>query len=65
MALISATFVPGHELQVVVRLDVRRLHEVDAARIGHDQPRALAQALLHARGEDGVPVGRVRADDAG
>ena len=31
------------------------LHEVDAARVDDDQLRALAQPLLHARGEDRMP----------
>ena len=44
----------GLQLQMVVRLDVRRAHEVDAARIDDDQLGAFAQALLHARGEHGV-----------
>ena len=33
------------------------------AGIGDDQASALADALLHARGEDRMPVGRVGADD--
>ena len=44
------------------------LDEVDAARIDDDQPGArlaglAAQALLHARGEDRMAVGRIGADD--
>ena len=38
----------GLQRQVIVRLDMRRAHQVDAARIDDDQLRALAQALLHA-----------------
>ena len=34
----------GHQRQVIVRLDVRRPHEVDAARIDDDEPRALRAA---------------------
>ena len=49
--------------QVVRGLDMRRAHEVDAARVDDDQPGALPQAPLHPAGEDGVPVGRVGADD--
>ena len=52
----------GQDGQVVGRLDVRAAHEVDATRVGHDQLGALAQPPLHARGEDGVRVGRVGAD---
>ncbi len=43
------------KLQVMSRLDVRCAHEVDAARIGDDQARALAQAALHHRGEHRMP----------
>ena len=53
----------GLERQMVVGLDMRRAHEVDAARIDDDQLGALAQPLLHARGEHRVAVGRVGADD--
>ena len=42
----------GGQLQVVLRADMRRLHQIDAARIGHDQFRAFAQPALHAGGED-------------
>jgi hypothetical protein len=38
----------GAQRQVEVRLDVRRVHEVDGTRIGDDQFRALAQPPLHA-----------------
>ena len=48
---------------MVVRLDVRRLHKVDAARIDDDQLGAFAQSLFHARAEHGVRIGRVGADD--
>ena len=51
------------ERQMVVGLDMRRAHEVDAARIEDDQPGALAQPLLHARGEHRMAVGRIGADD--
>ena len=53
----------GLQLQVIVGLDMRRAHKVDAARIDDDQLGAFAQALLHARSEHGVGVGRVGADD--
>ena len=53
----------GLQLQVVVGLDVRRAHEVDAARIGHDEAGALPQAALHARAEDRMRVRGVRTDD--
>src|SRR5690606_34752946 len=52
----------GLERQVVRRLDVGRADEVDPARVDHDQLGALAQAALHAAGEDRVGVGRVGAD---
>ena len=48
----------GQELQVMLRLDVGRAHDVDAARIDDDELGALAQALLHARGEDRMAIGR-------
>ena len=56
------------ELQVEVRFDVRRAHEVDAARVDDDEAgaffgRGAAQTSLHARREHRVPVGRVGADD--
>ncbi len=48
---------------MIVGLDVRAcLHEVDAARVDDDELGALTQAPLHARGEDGVGVGRIGAD---
>ena len=52
----------GLELQVVGGADVRRLHEVDAARIGDDECSPLAQTALHARGEDRMAVRGVGAD---
>src|SRR5690606_34724527 len=52
----------GLERQVMRRLDVGRADEVDPARVDHDQLGALAQAALHAAGEDRVGVGRVGAD---
>ncbi len=52
----------GPQRQVIVGLDMRHAHEVDAARVDHDQLGALTQPLLHARGEDGMGVGRVGAD---
>ena len=55
--------VPGCSAQMIIGLDMRRAHEIDPARIDDDQLRALAQPLLHARGEDRMAVGRVGADD--
>ena len=52
----------GPQRQVIVGLDVRRAHEIDAARIDDDQLRAGAQPLLHPRGEDRMRVGRIGAD---
>ena len=52
----------GHELQVVLRLNVRRAHQIDRARVDHDQICTLSQPALHARAEHGVRVGRVGAD---
>ena len=52
----------GQQWQVVVRLDVRRFDEVDAARIEDDQPGALAQSPFHLRGEYRVALGRVGTD---
>jgi hypothetical protein len=48
--------------EMIVGLHMRRAHQIDPPRIDHDQPRALAQPLLHARGEDRMRVGRVGAD---
>ena len=58
----------GLERQVVLRLHVGRGHQVDLARVDDDElgarPAGLAaQALLHARGEHGVGVRGVGADD--
>ena len=52
----------GHKLQVVLRLNVRRAHQIDRTRIDHDQVRTFAQPALHARAEHGVSIGRVGAD---
>ncbi len=49
--------------EVMVGLDVRRLHETDLARVDDDEPGALAQAALHLRGEHRVRLRRVGADD--
>ena len=53
----------GLERQMVVGFDMRRAHEVDAARIDDDQLGALAQALLHARGKHRMAVGGIGTDD--
>ena len=53
----------GAQLQELARADVRPFDEVDAARIYHDERRARAQTALEARGEHGVRVGGVGADD--
>ena len=53
----------GHQRQMVQRLDVRRLHHFGAAGIDHDQLGALAQPLLHARGEHRMRSRRIGADD--
>jgi hypothetical protein len=59
----TATLVPGLQLQVEVGLAraARRTRSMLRGSID-DQPRALAQAALHARGEHRVAVGRVGAD---
>jgi hypothetical protein len=44
------------------RLHVGRAHEIDGARIEHDQLGALAQPFLHPRAEYRMRVGRVGAD---
>ena len=54
----------GHQGQMQ-RLHVRRFHHLGAARIDHDQLRALAQPLLQAGGEHRMGGGRVGADDHG
>ncbi len=49
--------------QVVGRPDVGGVvHQIDAARVDHDQLGPGAQAFLQARRKDRVAVGRVRAD---
>ena len=53
----------GPQRQMIVRLDMRASDEIDAARIDDDELRARAQALLQARGEDRMRVGRIGADD--
>ena len=45
-----------------VGLYMRRLHNVDAPRVHHNQAGPLAQALFHARRKHRVPVGRVGAN---
>src|SRR5690606_33923431 len=47
------------QLQVIVGLDVRGIHQFDGARIDDDQLRALTDAALHLRTEHRVRVGRV------
>ncbi len=44
------------------RLHVRRVDDIDAARIDDDQLRAFTDAALHSRTEHRVAVGRIRAD---
>ncbi len=53
---------PRRELQVHVSLDVRRTNQRGDARIDDDQLRALAQAALELRAEDGVRIGRIGSD---
>ena len=53
----------GPKLQVIISLDMRRAHKIDAARIDHDQFGAFAQPLLHARCEHRMCVSGVGADD--
>ena len=50
------------KLDMVRRLDVRGLHEIDPARIEHDDLRALAQPFLHPAAEHRMRVRRVGAD---
>ena len=52
----------GLQREMMVGLDVRAPDEIDAARIDDDEPRAGAQALLQARGEHRMGVGRIGAD---
>ena len=53
----------GLQREMIVRLDVRALDEIDAAGIDDDETRARAQALLHAGAENRMSVGRIGADD--
>ena len=48
---------------MIGRLDVRRAHQRDLARIDDDQLRALAQPALELRGEHRMALGRIGADD--
>ena len=41
---------------------MRRVHQVDGARVRHDQARTLADAALHLRAEHRMPVGGIGAD---
>jgi len=52
----------GAELQVLLGLDVRRAHEIDAPRVGDDELRPLTQAALHLRCEHRMTVGGIRTD---
>ena len=49
--------------KVELSLDVRRAHEVDAARIANHETGACAQAALHLRCEDRMRLGGIGADD--
>ena len=51
------------QLQVIVRLHVRRAHDADGAWIDDDEMRALSQPLLQLRREDRMTLGRIRADE--
>ena len=53
----------GTQLQVIVRLHVRRAHDADFARIDDDEMRTLPQPLLHLRGKDRMTLGRIRPDE--
>ena len=53
----------GFQCKVLGSANMRRLHQIDAARVDDDQFRALAQALLQPRCENRVAVGRVCPDD--
>ena len=48
--------------QVIIRLDMRRFNEINAARVSDNQLGPRAQALFHARGKNGMAVGRIRAN---
>jgi hypothetical protein len=50
------------QLQEVLGRHVRALHEIDAARVDHDELGAVTQPTLHARGEHRVRIGGVGAD---
>ncbi|MND29242.1 hypothetical protein D3C80_197460 [compost metagenome] len=52
----------GAQLQVQLGAGVRRVDQVDAPWVDHDQPRTLAQAALELRAEYRVGVGGVGAD---
>jgi len=43
--------------------DIRHRRELDATRVGDDELRAAQARLLHARADDWVPLGRVRAGE--
>ena len=62
IALSTATLVPGRSGRWWSASTCGDAHEVDPARVDDDQLGALAQPLLHPRGEDRVAVGRVGAD---
>ena len=53
---------PRAQRQVMLSLDMRRAHEVDAARIDDDEFRPVAQSPFHPRGKHGMRVGRIGAD---
>ena len=48
---------------MLVCLDMRRAHEINAAWVGDNQAGALTQAPLHLRREHGMSVGGIGADD--
>ncbi len=63
MADSTATLVPGRSGRCTVGLDMGRAHDVGAARVDDDQLGALAQALLEARADNRMTIGRIAADD--
>ena len=52
----------GLQRQMMVGLDVRAPHQIDAARVDDDEAGAGAQTFLEAGGEHRMGVGRIGAD---
>ena len=54
---------PRSQLNMMFRLDLRRLNQFNFTRVNHDQACTLAQTLFQARAKHGMRIGRIRPND--